>query len=458
MRVKTAPWFLDHFSDPGAFNTIYGGRSSGKTYQVAQWLILEAYRRSCRIACLRQFQASIKQSVKQTMEWAINHLGLADEFQIGSYEIKCGRTGSTIIFLGVERNVESIRGMHDLSHVWVEEAQMLKGEHWETLEPTFMRGDHVTQMWFTWNPRYRSDWVWKRFVQNPQADDRIRKISWRDNQVSGWHTAQSEDSRRRFIDSNPQRYPHVWEGEPDDGDANNILPFQGQHACVEAHRLGLHGPASRWPAHGGLDIADGGADKNWFVMRRGPVVVSQIGWPSAKSGFLEPTARRAVACMDQHEGERLYYDDGGIGSAIRADFHRIEAQEGDLDYSIRPVNFGSEVAGKNRIYRRKYTNEEAFQNRGTQLAFDLRDRARRTVALMEEKKVDVNACLFIDHSLPRLEEFMAQLAQPLWYNSDATGKLMIEKRGEHKGPSPDAFDAMRLAFAMGSESGLRAYE
>ena len=451
-RVLFPPWFRD-FARPARYKTVYGGRSSSKTYTVSMWLILQAASRRCRIGCARQFQSSIDQSVKPSMEWAIHHLGLDHLFDVQAYGIKCRSTGSHIFFRGIERNIESIKGWHDLTHIWFEEAQTCKTEGMEVIIPTIMRGQAETEAWLTWNPRYRSDWVWQRFVERPRRGDIVKKISYADNP---WHTAQSEMERRDAERHNPLRYGHIWEGNPDDGAGDTIiLPYDWLQKCVEAYRRGLHEDASRWPAHGGLDIADGGADANCFVARRGPVIERWDKWHSTTPGYLMPAARRADRHMDRHDLERLYYDAGGVGAPIRADFHRL-ADEEARNYGTHPILFGGEVTGKRRIYWRKKTNADYFANRSSQLSFAVRARARNTVALLEGQDIDPDSCLFIDPAGgPRLRQFLADLSQPRWYDSPTSGKITVDKRGELKGDSPDAFDAAVLAFAKDSEAGLK---
>ena len=95
------------------------------------------------------------------------------------------------------------------------------------------------------------------------------------------------------------------------------------------------------------------------------------------------------------------------------------------------------------------TNAEYFRNWGSQAGWTLRLRANNTQALVNGDNIDPHQCLFINPDIPDLEKFLAEMAQPEW--DDDSGKLKIEKQprepGETKAPSPDGFDAARLAFA-----------
>ena len=454
--VKSTPlphWFAP-FARTARYKTAYGGRSSSKTYTLAQWLILKASEQHVRCACARQFQRSIDQSVKPTLEWAIHSLGLRSLFQIHNYSITCPRTRSEFFFAGLARNIENVRGWFDLTDVWFEEAQMLPPEFAREVLPTIMRGEAATTAWFTWNPRYRTDWVYQRFVAHPQPDDIAVKISWRDNP---WHTDQAEAERRLDRELNPHLYSHIWEGETDDGASDTqVLAYSVARACVDAYKAGKHLGASEYPRHGGLDIADGGADRNCYVSRRGPVIELLDTWHSTTPGYLSPTASRADRHARQRSEEAVYYDASGVGAPIREAFAKIW-EEDEFDYAVRPEQFGGAVKGEKRIYDRRKSNKDYFANRAAQLGFALRLRAQRTVRLMQGEEIDPNRCLFISSQIPRIDQYLAVLTQPQWYDNPLTGKVTIDKRGDLAGDSPDEYDATALAFARDSEQGLRAY-
>ena len=449
-RVFFPPWFAPFF--PAAqWKTAFGGRSSSKTYTVAQWLVLRAAESYVRCVCARQFQKSIDHSVLPTLAMWIHRLGLTRHFKIHKYHIACPSTGSEFFFSGLERNIESTRGWHDVTDAWFEEAQMLPGEFDEVVVPTLTRGEHLTQMWFTWNPRLRTDFVWNRFVANPEPGDVIARISYRDNP---WHNLQAEKQRLRHQKNMPHLYSHIWEGMPNDGDGDTtVLPYHLLEACVRAYKEGLHRGATKFPAHAGLDIADGGADRNAWVGRRGPCIEHVKAWHSDRPGYLMPTARRADDLMREYDLSRIYYDTGGVGAPIRESFHRLD-EEREYAYSARPVAFGGAVGGPKRQYSYRRTNEEAFARRNAQLAFAVRLRALRTVKLMEGDDVDPDKCLFINPNIPGLEQYLAQLTQPQWYDNPINEKITIDKRGELEGDSPDEYDATVLAFARDSEEGL----
>lgn len=63
--------------------------------------------------------------------------------------------------------------------LWVEEVHRLSEESAKILIPTITR--FGAEIWFTWNPKHRTDWVWQRFVVHPRDNNIILKFNWRDN-------------------------------------------------------------------------------------------------------------------------------------------------------------------------------------------------------------------------------------------------------------------------------------
>lgn len=58
MLVEMPHWAESLFK-PFRYKVLFGGRGSGKSYAVADYLLIEALRRPCRILCARQFTLAI---------------------------------------------------------------------------------------------------------------------------------------------------------------------------------------------------------------------------------------------------------------------------------------------------------------------------------------------------------------------------------------------------------------
>ena len=119
----------------------------------------------------------------------------------------------------------------------------------------------------------------------------------------------------------------------------------------------------------------------------------------------------------------LYYDVTGVGAGVRSDMQRMAP----LPYSPRPVGFGDEVGGKDRRYTRHYTNGDFFARRNAQLAWGLRLRAQQTENLLSGREdVRLDDCLFINPAIEGIDDYMAELTQPLWADNNS-GQKTIDK-------------------------------
>lgn len=448
-QVQFPAWFAP-FVQPATYKCLYGGRSGGKTRTLAMHLILKAARTKVRCPCVREFAVTLDQSVKPSLQWAIQHTGLTHMFNVGHHRITCPATDSEFWFQGLERNPENVKGWEGVTDVWAEEAQRVSRESAKILIPTVTRGDRPPELWFTWNPTARTDWVWQRFHENPRPNDVIRKVNFDENPFLPRAAIEEIEACRR---ESPAEFAHVWLGNPDDGDADKtVLPYGLLTPCVaeETWKLYAH-QANPLPVDLGLDIADSGVDKNSLAHRAGPLLYSVTSWPTEKPGHLSPTATRAHDLACRENANRLSYDAGGVGAPIRESFFRLSAA---LNYGLQGIPFGGAVLGKAVEYTRGQTNEQVFSRRNIQMAFAVRIRAINTGRLVRGEPVDVNRCLLIRPDMPYVERLLSQLAQPLWRESPTTGKYELDKRGGVE-KSPDDFDSTCLAFSRDCEFGVK---
>ena len=437
------PRWAKPLTQEATYKSISGGRNSTKTWTVAHMLAAEGYEKPIRVACLREFQESIEESVKQALDIAIERLGLTDFYNSTKYNIDAPN-GTCFRFRGMERSKESLKGLESFTRVWVEQAERLSYTSAELMIPTFTRVPGV-QFYFTWNPNQRTDWVWQRFKVNPREGDVSLHVTYRDNP---WVSREADDERRAHLIENPAAYEHHWEGKPNDQGADlKVLPYPMLAACVEAWKL----HADKFTGGRrelGLDVADSGEDYNVAVIRRGPILEHVDRW---RSLIIADTSRRCDRMAEDWEVDRVNYDAGGVGAGVRSDF----AQMTNRRYAIRPELFGASIKGPETTYSYRLKNKDFFRLRNGQLGWALRLRAQATERLMAGEDIPLERCLFINPGIPLLDDLLAQMAQPEWKENPQTGKLELEKRDANE-RSPDLYDGCVLAFASDSDHGLRS--
>ena len=115
-----------------------------------------------------------------------------------------------IIFAGlVDHTAESIKSLEGYRYAWVEEAQTITARSLELLLPTIRVPN--SQVWFSWNPRRKSDAVDKMFRTVPGPDDTVIVRCGYD--TNPWHNQTMEKERMRCLELTPESYPHVWGGD-----------------------------------------------------------------------------------------------------------------------------------------------------------------------------------------------------------------------------------------------------
>ena len=426
---------------PARYKAVFGGRAAAKSWTVARLLLLLGMEQRIRIVCMRETQKSIAESSKQVLEDAIRMYDLSSFWDVRRDWIR-GINDSIFHFRGMnDITSKNVRSLEGVNHLWFEEAQYMSDKSREILYPTIrMPG---SELWFTFNPRYRNDPVYRDFCLASSRQDEavVIKVNYDDNP---WLPAEMERERLICERDEPDRYAHIWLGEPDDeGEARKVLPYAMLQACVEAwHKIA----DKSGRIHVGLDVADTGAACNAMVARRGPAVMNVESW---SGGTLGDTTRRADACCRDNSASRLYYDVGGVGAGVRSHL----AEMGSRSYAAYAVHFGGAVEGADSQYSRGVSNRDFFSRRNAQLAWALRLRAQRTQRLLAGEDAEPAACLIVDPGIPQLERYMTQLSQPEW-KENVSGKIVIEKQPEGAA-SPDLYDATALAFTHDTRYGVR---
>lgn len=205
-NVEFAPAFTPLFQKY-RFKTWYGGRGAGKSWQIARYLIMKAISEKHRIACLRELQTSIRDSVYQVIKEQIVLMGLAPMFQLTLTSIRCPTTGSEFIFKGLRANVEEIQSMEGVTIVWIEEGQLVSKLSWQILIPTIrVEGSEIIT---SFNPVEEEDPTYQQLVINQSPDSVTVKVGFRDNP---WFPKVLDAQRRWDLESDPDSYEHIWEG------------------------------------------------------------------------------------------------------------------------------------------------------------------------------------------------------------------------------------------------------
>ena len=386
------------------YKLYYGGRAGGKSYAFADSLLLLGRMKKLRIACMREVQDSIKDSVHKLLSDRINFYGLSD-YKISETKIVNQLSGTVFIFKGLrEQDSNNIKSLEGIDIVWLEEAQKISKKSWDILDPTIRKSG--SEIWISMNREEENDPVWLAVGANPDERTLVVKVNYTDNPFC------PEEMRylaQKCQKESPEDYEHIWLGAPVAvGSHKLIAPI----LVRQAFETKLENPSS--PLIIGLDVARFGDDKSVFCFRRGRVCLFFESY--ARLDNVE-VANRATFFIRQYRPARVFVDAGGVGGGVvdilnDRGFKRV----------VRAVMFGSKALADDR-----------YHNRRAEMWDELR------IWLSGEQKVE----------LPNDENLANELCA-VNKKYDSRGRLQLEEKEEIKkrlGKSPDMADALALTFA-----------
>lgn len=162
-----------------------------------------------RVACIREVQKSLKESVKRLIEDKIERLGVSSMFGIFQDHITTPGKG-LMLFQGMQdHTAESIKSLEGFRIAYWEEAQSATERSLELLRPTIRAPG--SELWFAWNPRSKNDPVdaLLRGKAKP-ANAIVVESNYRDNP---FFPPELEAERLHDKEHKPDRYAHIWEGD-----------------------------------------------------------------------------------------------------------------------------------------------------------------------------------------------------------------------------------------------------
>lgn len=199
-----------HLTNDKLFYVYHGGRGGGKSWEIADFLLIEGAKQKHRILCCREVQKSIKQSVHKLLSDRIVALGLGHFYQILETEIR-GINGTEFSFAGLlNHTVESIKSFEGATITWIEEAQTVSAFSLSILIPTVVRTSKPMVI-MSMNPKLPSDAVYSEYVLGERDDTVVVQINYTDNkECPDELIALAEQMKADDYD----QYEHIYLGKP----------------------------------------------------------------------------------------------------------------------------------------------------------------------------------------------------------------------------------------------------
>ena len=403
------------------FYFFHGGRGSGKSVGIADWIIDRARNESCRILCCRETQKSIKESVLELLSQRIGFYGLEGvEFEISKTEIRHLQTGSLIVFTGLkEHTSDSIKSFQSIKYCWVEEAHAVSRKSLKILIPTIRLPE--SSLIFTYNRFTESDPCHQLFRRELKvSEDKLRYIQ--DGKVYRWSQYQSDDAIGVYMNHDANlwfpdilksemdkekaddhdSYLHIWKGQPIGQTVEAILSRGDIENAVERKIEAVGGEFV------GVDVARYGDDASVFFKRKGLMVMK---WEDYEKIDLVTLSNHLCEFVDDDKNIPIRIDDTGVGGGLTDIMN-------DRGYATVPINF-NQVA----------QDEDKYDSAISEMWFHFRS-------------------IINESSIPDIQDLKEELAERK-YTFDSKGRRKVEPKRDFKkriGRSPDKVDSMLLSF------------
>ena len=343
VTIKIAEKFRPLLTEHYRYKLYYGGRAGGKSYAFADCLLLLARQKKLFIACVREVQNSIKDSVYKLLKDRADYYKF-DDFIFYEDRIENIVTGSKFVFKGLkDQNKQNIKSLEGVDICWCEESQAITKESFEVLNPTIRKSG--SELWFSMNRENENDAIWRAIAANPDDQTLIVKVNYYDNPFC---PDEMKYLAEKCKADNLDDYMHIWEGEPISlGDYKLFNVKDVREAMIPKM------DSSTSPLVIGLDIARAGSDKTVFCLRKGRWVMK---FEVIKGYDTVEVADKLTNYITELHPARAFLDLGNSGAGVY-DIMKARGFAG----IVKGINFGGKAIQPDR-YKNKRAEMYATAN------------------------------------------------------------------------------------------------
>ena len=446
MNIDIPGAFAPLMQSDKRYRIAVGGRGSGKSMTVATMCILEAIQGKRILAC-REFQNSISESVHSLVASLIDQIGVSG-FTVTRDRISHS-SGGEFIFLGLSRNIESVKSLFGVDVVWIEESQTISEESLRILTPTIREAGSYFLMCA--NPRSQADPFTETFLKGREGilrsegefEDDMHTIVRVNYDRNPFFPKELDMERRRDKKAlSAAMYNHVWEGETLDEVDNSLVMSDWFDAALEVgERIKYRESGSRVVSH---DVADTGKDAKAVVVRHGARIL-EMGLKH--DGNAADGLDWAIRHVDDFHADSFIYDQDGIGLGLARE---VERGLGSRNVNIEGFRGGESPRDPDAIYEGHRKNRDAFYNKRAQGFWELRERFFKTYQAANGEYLDPDELIFLDPEHSLISQLRSEVCR-LPLKAHAAGKIQIMPKTEMAKPplslpSPNLADALMMSF------------
>ena len=439
--MKLNPHLKTFWTTKKQIKVLFGGRMSSKTMDTAGIILFLASKYKIRVACLRRFQNKLSESVFSTLKRIATNDERLKPFFITTENTIKSTIGSEFVFMGIQRNLEEIKGLDKIDITWIEEAEKLTEEQWNLIRPTILREDNSTCI-LVFNPDYDTDFVYTEFVMKEHSNVLIQQINYDKNIFLS-------DSAKQLIavdeiNLDPDDFNNIYKGIPKAENQQSFIKRKWIEAAIDANKkLGIE---NRGLEVVGYDIADDGVDTCAIAHTKGNELTYVEEW-NAKEDELEESATKVFDYVSDINAI-INYDCIGVGASAGSTFKRLN-NERNLNIEYNKFDAGDVVQNPDEEYQPNRTNKDHFENLKAQMWQEVADRLLHTYnAVTKGTPFNEDLIISISSDCENLDKLKRELSSPKKDRSKR-GLVKVESKEDLKKrgiPSPNIADAFIMSY------------
>ena len=362
-----------------------GSAGSGKSYTIAQRIIIRCTKEPIRVLVCRRYATTLRNSCFALFKEILTKWQLLPYVKIKETDMSITfPNGSQIIMVGLDTE-EKLLSLTNISTVWVEEAYEVEKSKVEQLNLR-MRGTAANQqLILSWNPISKHSWLYDFTVKNPPENSVFIHSTYKDNPFLNPEYVQALDEMEI---RNPEKYRVYGRGEWG-VDSSGLVIKNWKTEAFDAMELAAAGLEHR----AGMDL-----------------------------GFIDKTA--LIESLYDKENKIIY---------VFNEFYKSGCQLSEVVSAIRDMNLK-----KTKIY------VDAAEPRSIQY---FKQEGVNAVPCIKGKDSVKNGIMFLQDNLivvhPKCQNFITELENFSYIKSKQTGEWTEDTTHEWS----HAIDACRYAYS-----------
>lgn len=187
-----------------------GSAGSGKSYTIAQKLIIRCCNEKIRVLVCRRYATTLRNSCFALLKELIAKWQLTNYISVRETDMTITfPNGSQIIMCGLDTE-EKLLSLNDISTIWVEEAYEVEKHKVEQLNLRMRGAADNQQLILSWNPISKQSWLYNFTVEEPPENSIFIHSTYKDNPfLNAEYVAALDEMETR----NPAKYRVYGRGE-----------------------------------------------------------------------------------------------------------------------------------------------------------------------------------------------------------------------------------------------------